>query len=653
MNNSGLTSFTPASGFFGDVSPITYELCANNGLCDQAVINITVQTGPPTANDDNVSINAGSDGTFNILANDTAAPGTDFETITLLNNVPSSQGIITTNDNGLTTFTPATGFVGSVNAINYEVCADNGLCDEATIFITVVGEAPVANDDNVVVLSSGGAFNILVNDVIPTGQNVETLTLLTGLPATEGTITVNNSGLTSFTPAVGFFGDVTPIDYQLCITNTLCDEATIFINVSPPATVDIVGNIYKKDGTTPLTKVDIALSGDEIDDLTTITGTYSFDVTSGGNYTITPTKTGSMTNGVTSIDLAISQGHILGLFDLGTVYDVIAMDVNQSCTLSSVDLAITQAVILGILDEFPEGKSWKFVPADIEFPNMDTPCDYEQFLSYENLDTDVTGQNFIGVKIGDVNNSYDPTGGFTSNDPMRFSIADAVAAPDEIVQIPVSISEAIDIATWQLTHTWDANVLEFQGIEMINETLASGLVFGEHAIEEGQLTSLWLHPENLAVTFNEETPAYYLTFKVVGEIGTSTQISTNSAITPAIGYNDDFEEINIISTDGLLEIQAITDVTDISSENNVLSFTNMPNPFHDNTVIQFELPYAGEANILIYNILGKEIKQFNGYYEAGVNTVLWNDAAQFPAGIYTCELQFEQYQQTIKLLHTY
>ena len=653
VNNFGLAIFTPASGFVGNVTPITYRVCADNGLCDQAIINITVEGDAPIANDDIITINAGDNGVFNILANDIAPTGSAFATITLINTPPSSQGTISTNNSGLTTFTPANGFVGNVTTITYEVCADNGLCDQANINITIQGEAPTANDDNVAVVNSGGAFNILANDVIPAGQMVETINILTDTPANEGTLTVNNSGLASFTPATGFSGDITPINYQICLTNTLCDEATIFINVSPPATVDIVGTIYAKNGTTPLTKVDVVLSGDEDNSIYTITGSYSFDVTPGGDYTITPSKTSSMTNGVTSIDLAISQGHILGLFDLATVYDVIAMDVNQSCTLSSVDLAITQAVILGLLDEFPEGKSWKFVPANIEFPDIDTPCDYEQFLSYENLNTDATGQDFIGVKIGDVNNTSDPIEGFTSNAPMTFSIANAAAAPDEIIQIPVSISEAIDIATWQLTHTWDANVLEFQGIEMINEALANGIAFGEHAIETGQLTSLWLHPENLSVTFNEETPAYYLTFKVTGETGQFTQISTNSDLTPAIAYNDDFEEVEIFSVNGLLEVQAITDVTNISSENNLLPFKNMPNPFDNHTTIHFELPYAGEVNISIYNILGKEIKHFNGHYTAGANSLLWNDAALLPAGVYTCELQFEQYQQTIKLLHTH
>ena len=62
------------------------------------------------------------------------------------------------------------------------------------------------------------------------------------------------------------------------------------------------------------------------------------------------------------------------------------------------------------------------------------------------------------------------------------------------------------------------------------------------------------------------------------------------------------------------------------------------------------MPQAGEANLLIYNILGKQIKHFNQHYEAGVHRLDWNDAAQFPAGIYTCELQFEQHRQSIKLL---
>jgi len=186
------------------------------------------------------TVDAGSSSTFNILANDNAPVGTNFQTVALLNTIPASQGTITTNNSGLTTFIPAVGFVGNVNPITYQVCADNGLCDQAIISIIVQGEAPIANDDNIVVLGAGGVFNILANDAIPTGQIVESLTILTNLPASQGTITVDNNGLVNFTPATGFSGNINPISYELCADNGLCDEAIIYIEVqaSPPTAND-------------------------------------------------------------------------------------------------------------------------------------------------------------------------------------------------------------------------------------------------------------------------------------------------------------------------------------------------------------------------------------------------------------------------------
>jgi len=654
LTNAGNGAFTfmPAAGFTGAVTPIDYEVCASNGLCAQATIFIIITGSAPTANDDNVTISAGTSGAFNVLSNDIAPSGANLNTPTILTSVPASEGVLTNIINGALTFMPAGGFTGNVSPINYEVCASNGLCAQATIFITVTGTAPTANDDNVTIIAgTSGTFNILNNDTPAPGSVIDAIILLTPPLASEGTLTIDsNTGLTTFTPTTDFIGTVAPIIYQICGTNGLCDQATIFITISPPPVANIAGTIYGKDGTTPLKDLDMTLSGDETSTYTVGTdGAYNFDVANGGDYTITPNKGGDIRNGVTSVDLAIAQGHIINLLDLGSPYDIIAMDVNQSCNLTSVDLAITQGVILRILDEFPEGKSWKFIPADLTFPDINTPCNYDQFLNYENITSDIAKQDFIGVKIGDVNGSYNPSG-FVASAPMSIHIADRVAAPGTLINVPVSASDITNILTWQLTHSWNMDMLEFEGVEAVHEDLADGLLFSEHAIDAGKLTSLWLNPKNLSITVEEKAVLYELKFRVIGEAGTNTSISANSSITPMVAYKPNFEEIEIFSDNGLLEIQALTDIVEAQEQSNVLSFKNTPNPFHNKTNIYFELQHSSDINLLIYNILGKKVAQFEGRYGAGKHRIEWNNTQGYPAGVYTCELQSEHQREVIKML---
>ena len=61
---------------------------------------------------------------------------------------------------------------------------------------------------------------------------------------------------------------------------------------------------------------------------------------------------------------------------------------------------------------------------------------------------------------------------------------------------------------------------------------------------------------------------------------------------------------------------------------------NYPNPFNPETSITFELSEASEIELVIYNILGKEIaKLASGHYSAGKHTVKW-DGSNSASGLY-------------------
>ena len=62
--------------------------------------------------------------------------------------------------------------------------------------------------------------------------------------------------------------------------------------------------------------------------------------------------------------------------------------------------------------------------------------------------------------------------------------------------------------------------------------------------------------------------------------------------------------------------------------------SNYPNPFNPETSITFELPAASEIELVVYNILGKEVaKLASGHYAAGKHTVRW-DGSKNASGLY-------------------
>ena len=229
---------------------VRYKICdnANPGVCDTAVVKITVTgTPPPTivANDDpDTSVAKG--GEVDILSNDrlngNPVVPTDVE-IT----IPDNGGLTGLDPDPSTgkLKVPANATPGTYT-VRYKICdkATPGVCDTAVVKITVTGTPPptiVANDDPDTSVAKGGEVEVLSND------------RLNGNPVapTDVDITIpNNGGLTGLTvdsstgklkvPNTAAPGTYT-VTYQICVAGgtTTCDTAKVKITVTstPPPTI--------------------------------------------------------------------------------------------------------------------------------------------------------------------------------------------------------------------------------------------------------------------------------------------------------------------------------------------------------------------------------------------------------------------------------
>ncbi len=82
---------------------------------------------------------------------------------------------------------------------------------------------------------------------------------------------------------------------------------------------------------------------------------------------------------------------------------------------------------------------------------------------------------------------------------------------------------------------------------------------------------------------------------------------------------------------------------------------NYPNPFNAGTFIRFQLPRAGEVEILVYNLLGRQVRTLvSGPLGAGRHLVYFDgrDEAGQPlaSGLYFYHLRAEDYQKTRKMV---
>jgi hypothetical protein len=77
---------------------------------------------------------------------------------------------------------------------------------------------------------------------------------------------------------------------------------------------------------------------------------------------------------------------------------------------------------------------------------------------------------------------------------------------------------------------------------------------------------------------------------------------------------------------------------------------NYPNPFNPGTTIGYRLPAAGNARIVIFDMLGRVIGTFaEGRQTPGEHSVRW-DATGVPAGVYLCRLEAGGFVRTMRIV---
>jgi photosystem II stability/assembly factor-like uncharacterized protein len=190
-----------------------------------------------------------------------------------------------------------------------------------------------------------------------------------------------------------------PIDsitYKVPPLLTISGNITIFTNNKP------VRNV----------KIDIRYANQSVETKTDSSGNFILTkkIPKGSKVVITPRKNEVGSNGLSTADLVEIQKHILATKTFTKSTAIIAADVNNTNSVSTADMIAIRKIILGLQDTFTNGKTWKFIPKTYQFPAWDKPWTppYPQSITIDDLENDRININFIGIRIGDVNESVNP-----------------------------------------------------------------------------------------------------------------------------------------------------------------------------------------------------------------------------------------------------
>ena len=320
----------------------------------------------------------------------------------------------------------------------------------------------------------------------------------------------------------------------------------------------------------------IQLSGDtNLSTLTLSDGSFEFTgIPGGGTYGITPSKTNDSTaaNGITTLDILLIRQHILSpsSSSLKTPYKLLAADVNGSGGIDILDILLMRQLILGGTTQFPAGL-WRFVPAGYQFPNTNAPWSAPTNNWHTNLTTNVVGEDFVAIKLGDVNGDWSPPAGMSSlalkdtSAAQTFSVAkgpDVVVgvgqgsvSPGTTVKIPITVSGFRGMGSLQFTLDWNAELLRFMGVDDYGLSGLSAGNFGTARSAEGKLTFLWYDSGAAGTTLADGTVIFTVSFEVLGPAG-SVSALTLSDVPTLREASANLAAATMVTADGRISVVA-------------------------------------------------------------------------------------------------
>ncbi len=370
---------------------------------------------------------------------------------------------------------------------------------------------------------------------------------------------------------------------------------------------------------------------------TSLDGSYEFyDLEPHYDYTITPYLDLGHRNGVSTFDLLIIQKHLLGEQPLGSPYKLIAADANRSGNVTTLDMIEIQKLILGELLEFSNNTSWRFIDANFDFPVPGNPwfTIFPEVININDLATDRMSNNFIAVKIGDVNNSAVTTSlngveGRSFAGTFELQVPELAFSKGELLEVPFTAAQLEAARGYQFTLDYGQRVLELVDVQY---GLADEHSLGLHGLAEGYITASWYRKGSLASAGAGEKPLFTLYFRAqaAGRLSDLLRISSQQTLAEAYSPGNELLEV-------ALEFAGAPQ----QAGPEFRLHQNRPNPFRSSTVIGFDLPEAGAALLSIYDLSGRLIRQYEGDHSQGYQEVEVLREHLPASGVYYYKLQIK------------
>lgn len=395
--------------------------------------------------------------------------------------------------------------------------------------------------------------------------------------------------------------------YTLLVTgdNNCSHSDPVTINVTPRYSVS--GQVtYNNAYYTALSGVKIILKNSSqvpIDSTETdIGGNYIFPLVVDGNYNIAAATTAEA-GGTNATDALGIARHTVFISTLSGIR-LLAADVNSSQTVNATDALLVLHRTVNNITTFPAG-DWVF----------------------EKKNFDVNGNNAIvdipGLCMGDVNASFIPYAKMSASVELAYEGV-LQCAPDEIISIPVSLSENTEAGAITIGIDYPESDLEIMDI-------IPGLPDMIFNIKDGIIYIAWNNSEGRVIL--KDQPIF--------EILANRVHTANSGL-----YN--FSALNNCEIAGPDE-SLIFDRNIImprlvaleSLNNGFYLGQNRPNPANQLIEIPYIIPEEGIVKISLFDQIGEEVQCIVNQRSPSGYHIITADCSYLPNGVYLYRLIFD------------
>jgi hypothetical protein len=400
----------------------------------------------------------------------------------------------------------------------------------------------------------------------------------------------------------------------------------------------VSGSLITESGD-PVANATVSVAGMQM--ITPANGEFMFTVATDAEGSISVEKDVNPLNGITTFDVVRMQQHILGIQSLSSPYSKIAADINANGVIEIGDILQLRRLIIMLdsdfIDPFTGDKnntSWVFVKPGITDPNPASP-EVPAFEIAYNLATlgQTTGNlNFVGVKIGDVNQTASGQGlssplAIAHRTTWQWNIQDKQVTANAMVKVDVLSNTGTALDGFQAE-------IALNGLNLITVTpgTVSGITENHYNVINRNGTDYllisWSEP---AAQQEAGSTLFTLEFESTQEGSLREMLAISADLIRSEAYLNSTVFSNIQLNFVQPELQT-----------NMLDVASYPNPFSSETNIRVLTDQSAAATISVFDVYGSLVYAQKANFIAGMNSITWTPDEQVSDGVYFFKVQTEK-----------